>query len=194
MSQQVLAQHVYWCLTEDHAVLLDVRKEKYFGAKAQDIALFSSRPQTIYHQPVAALIDGYQEERERIYLRDVLQFLKASMWSVTLLRFRRFEDVVHRLEKRKRSSHIATAADLGGLRSLVAIFLRLQPLLLSTKRQCLRNSLALLEFLAAYGVTATWIIGVHTRPFEAHAWVQQAGVVLNDTPDHVRRYTPILTV
>jgi hypothetical protein len=35
---------------------------------------------------------------------------------------------------------------------------------------------------------------VQTKPFAAHCWVQQGDVVFNDTPEHVRRYTPILAV
>jgi hypothetical protein len=39
-----------------------------------------------------------------------------------------------------------------------------------------------------------WVFGVQSRPFAAHCWLQLGGVVLNDTVDHVKRYTPIMVV
>jgi hypothetical protein len=43
-------------------------------------------------------------------------------------------------------------------------------------------------------VPCTFVIGVATRPFVAHAWVQIAGSVLNDTVEHVQDFAPILSV
>jgi hypothetical protein len=57
--------------------------------------------------------------------------------------------------------------------------------------RCLPNSLLLLELLALNGLGARWVFGVRTFPFEAHCWVEHDGVILNDTLDHVRWYTPI---
>jgi hypothetical protein len=36
------------------------------------------------------------------------------------------------------------------------------------------------------------MIGVSTKPFIAHAWVQSDDRVLNDTTEHVQMFTPIL--
>lgn len=57
--------------------------------------------------------------------------------------------------------------------------------------RCLPNSMLLLELLALNGLGARWVFGVRTFPFEAHCWVEHEGVILNDTIDHVRWYTPI---
>jgi hypothetical protein len=57
--------------------------------------------------------------------------------------------------------------------------------------RCLPNSMLLLELLALHGLGARWVFGVRTFPFEAHCWVEHEGVILNDTIDHVRWYTPI---
>jgi hypothetical protein len=52
----------------------------------------------------------------------------------------------------------------------------------------------LLEYLAWYRIFPTWVFGVQTRPFAAHCWLQHENIVLNDTVEHVTRYTPIMTV
>ena len=48
--------------------------------------------------------------------------------------------------------------------------------------RCLLESLALLWLLRRAGVAATLVLGVRTLmgPFEAHAWVEYDGLVLND--------------
>ena len=38
------------------------------------------------------------------------------------------------------------------------------------------------------GIPAELVLGVRTFPFEAHAWVELDGRVLNDDLDHVGRF------
>jgi hypothetical protein len=74
--------------------------------------------------------------------------------------------------------------------SLALGFDRLRPWVPLTGR-CLPNSLLLLRYLHWHGISASWVFGVQTFPFEAHCWVEYRGVVLNDTLEHVRWFTPI---
>jgi hypothetical protein len=37
------------------------------------------------------------------------------------------------------------------------------------------------------------VIGVKLNPFAAHCWLQVGDVVLNDLPERVAAFTPILT-
>jgi hypothetical protein len=60
--------------------------------------------------------------------------------------------------------------------------------------RCLPRSLALATCLLKAGHDASLAIGVQIRPFLAHCWVQQGDVVLNDTPEDVAAYTPILVI
>lgn len=58
---------------------------------------------------------------------------------------------------------------------------------------CLSRSLALWRMLAAEGVPAVVRLGV-SRPgdgFEAHAWVEVGGLVVNDAPDVASRFRPL---
>jgi hypothetical protein len=80
------------------------------------------------------------------------------------------------------------------LRAAVLSYLHLRPFAQTSEDRCLNDSLALLHFLAAQGLFPHWVIGVRARPFAAHSWVQCSEVVLNDFPEHVRQYRPILVV
>ncbi len=80
------------------------------------------------------------------------------------------------------------------MRAAVAAYLRLRPFALTSHDRCLNDSLTLVHFLASQGLFPQWVIGVRVRPFCAHSWVQSGGVVLNDLPERVRAYEPILVV
>ncbi len=56
---------------------------------------------------------------------------------------------------------------------------------------CLERSLLLAWYLRRAGVAVQLRMGVQMYPFLAHAWVEHRGVVINDVPEHVRRFRPI---
>ena len=80
------------------------------------------------------------------------------------------------------------------LRHASAWYLRMRPLVITSHDKCLHDSLTLLRFLAAEKLYPSWVVGVRTRPFAAHSWVQSDDLVLNDTHEYVRAFTPILIV
>lgn len=59
---------------------------------------------------------------------------------------------------------------------------------------CLPDSLGLIDYLARRGHRVQLVLGVKTRPFVAHCWIQRDGVLLNDLLERVRLYTPILAI
>lgn len=59
-------------------------------------------------------------------------------------------------------------------------------------RNCLLDSLALDRWLARHGLGATLVFGISAHPFAAHCWLQTPDLLLNDSYDHVSRFTPIL--
>ena len=67
-------------------------------------------------------------------------------------------------------------------------------LLRSAADRCLPRSIALKLRLAKLRHRTHLVIGVKDRPFGAHAWVQHGDIVLNDSLEEVRRYTPILII
>lgn len=76
-------------------------------------------------------------------------------------------------------SSVPTPASLGRLVNIAA---RYGPI----RAACLVRSLVLLRMLSARGVTGTLQIGVRkeaSSQLDAHAWVEQAGIPVNDHPN-----------
>jgi hypothetical protein len=53
---------------------------------------------------------------------------------------------------------------------------------------CLQQSAALVLLMRRRGIAAELILGVSTFPFEAHAWADFNGYVINDTLENVKRF------
>jgi hypothetical protein len=125
-----------------------------------------------------------------------LRVVAASAFAKFALRTWPFERVIQRVKRRKEllGARTPAALDADRARRLVEAFMRYRVFLFSSKEECLYDSLALLEFLARYGIYPDWVFGVQTRPFAAHCWVQQGDLVFNDTVEHVTGYTPIMVV
>jgi hypothetical protein len=83
---------------------------------------------------------------------------------------------------------------LDEIKRLLATYFSLRIWFYTAHRQCLFDSLVLATFLTRRRVPCTFMLGVSTKPFAAHAWVQSADLVLNDTAEHVQMFTPILAV
>jgi hypothetical protein len=135
------------------------------------------------------------DESPRVGLRAFLRFASATIRARLLLKNRTFETVIartrHRAEEGRRRTPSLPEAEL---HRLIHAFATLQPFFFAAKDACLFDALSLSEFLAGYGVFPHWVFGVQSRPFAAHCWLQLDGLVLNDTVDHVKRYTPIMVV
>jgi len=135
------------------------------------------------------------DERPRIGPGLFLRFVVSAVRARLLLKHRTFEAVVERVRHRTLQSGRATSSlSVSHLDELVAAFATLRPFFFAAKDACLFDALALSEFLAGYRVYPQWVFGVQSRPFAAHCWLQLDGLVLNDTVDHVKRYTPIMVV
>jgi hypothetical protein len=146
-------------------------------------------------KPETDLIRETDVAGRRFGLRTVVAFVVASVRAKLLLRFWSFERVIRRVAERKARRVItAKPLDRERVRQLVDAFERLRVFLFSSREECLHDSLALLEFLAQYGIFPTWVFGVRARPFVAHCWVQHTDVVCNDTVENVMAYVPIMLV
>jgi hypothetical protein len=124
-----------------------------------------------------------------------LAFFAACALAKIALRTWSFERVIRRVRQRKAQlGSKGKPLDPERVAKLVEGFARYRVFLFSSKNECLYDSLALLEYLARYGIYADWVFGVQTRPFAAHCWVQHGDTVFNDTVEHVSGYTPIMVV
>lgn len=61
-------------------------------------------------------------------------------------------------------------------------------------RNCLLDSLAQFRWLARAGIGCRMVFGVTGHPFAAHCWLQSRDAILNDTYEHVSRFTPIMVL
>ena len=76
----------------------------------------------------------------------------------------------------------------------VSAAFRKAAIFLEATDRCLVQSLAMFAMLKRRGVPCRFAIGVRTRPFKAHSWVEFDTLVLNDDIENVLRFTPILVV
>lgn len=209
-----LVPHAHCALVEGQLVFLDLRADRYscVSASMGDEAIGAlteaelltrdpgrGRPfaPTPHLSPTTDL-SGYPVGRApEIGPGHVARFLAAAALTAARLRWSSLSRIVARLRDRKRRnpSHLGGSFSRSGRpRELVEIYKRLRPLVYTTRDQCLFDSLALVEFVAAHGLLPTLVMGVRMGPFAAHAWVQDDGVVLNDTVANVARFSTIMTV
>lgn len=239
--QYWLAAHVHACATADGVVLLDLRRDRYFGIERAQARVLSTRvadfplpvsPQQRFGESPSqlrpTLIDSlvranlltlHKPQRvvpissvvtrtkaltslrvratvnRSIRVQHVAHFMMACTQAKWSLRTRQIERVVADAVSRKTAAPDPQKGfDFDSAVELVSIFRYLRRYAFTAHGQCLFHSLALMHFLAYYGLFPTWIIGVKTSPWGAHSWVQQDAVVLDSSPEQVSPYIPILTI
>jgi hypothetical protein len=134
------------------------------------------------------------EVRPHIRAIDMVRFSIAIIRATWQIRLRSLEAIVLRQQSTSRRQVHCRPIDLERMRQLVSIFDRLRPLVFTSRNRCLFDSLALLEYLAQYGVRPSWIFGVSVNPFAAHCWLQYGDLSLNSEIETTREYVPILTI
>lgn len=77
--------------------------------------------------------------------------------------------------------------------TLARIYKRLRPLM-AKSRICLYDTIAFALFCRFHGEVPSIIFGVKGEPFQAHCWAQCGGWVLNDVPQNIRQYKPIMVI
>jgi hypothetical protein len=125
-------------------------------------------------------------------LSQISYFAYACARAAVLKNLGSLEHVIERVKARRPSSQMSDAFDLQRARELVSVCRYLRPLFYAGRRNCLLDSLVTLEFLALYELFPTWVFGVRTAPFAAHCWVQYDDYIVNDRPEYVADFTPIL--
>jgi hypothetical protein len=118
-------------------------------------------------------------------------FLYSSLFADHALR-RRSLDAITRIVSRRRAQQ-GRSGPFPWLRtSRVIVTFNSLRLFYPRSYLCLFDCLALLNYLSFHSIFPTWVFGVVADPFSAHCWLQQDGVVLNDTVETVAKYTPIM--
>ncbi|MBM0108670.1 lasso peptide biosynthesis B2 protein [Steroidobacter sp. S1-65] len=237
-----LPAHVRACSTATGTVLLDLRRNRYFGVGRKETAvlrslagnwqnfataapafaadaeplpledavriadklvdaglLSNSAPEPAVFTPAQVDLDslltsvGHEVERTAsIRWRHLVEFMRACSWARRSVRSRTLYVVAEEIGQQKNAA--GAPFDAERAIELVGIFRRLRPHTFAARDQCLFHALALVRFLASHSVYPTWVIGVRTKPWAAHSWVQQGTLLLDANPEQVCEYTPILAI
>jgi hypothetical protein len=127
--------------------------------------------------------------------RHLLSFLKAAVIARYRFSVCSLYSTVCRIQRlRARRWAVSKSVDLQALQHLITVFRRLQPVLPPTPAPCLLHSIALLEFLAAYGYFPRLVLGVQARPFSCQSWLQHDDIVLNANLEDVLTFMPVVVV
>ncbi len=146
--------------------------------------------------PQRSLMEFDLDTRPKTGAAQAWRFGRSCLRAQLSLKLRPIQLIVEAVRDRKARQTVGDpqAADPVRLRTLVTAFARLRPLFYTLRAACLLDSLTLLHFLSGEGIHPDWVFGVKTEPFDAHCWVQHGEILLNDAPDRVRQYSPILVV
>jgi hypothetical protein len=162
--------------------------------------LFSRTPQpeaVSFAPPVATgairKIDLFRA-RERLSAVSGARFAAAYIRSHAPYRTRSLESAVTHLRRRKVTKIPSLEAGEQKLLDLSVQFMKFRALTYSARNRCLLDCLVLADFLQSHRVSCTFVLGVASRPFRAHCWIQSAGLVLNDTYENVSAFSPLLSV
>ncbi|MFT4250953.1 MAG: lasso peptide biosynthesis B2 protein [Caulobacter sp.] len=133
--------------------------------------------------PVTARIDPVAARRT----------VQAGLAARHGLRRRRFQDLLAWARDRPTGDLRRLGPPTPALRDAARGFLRLR-LWVPFDGACLMRSYMMLRYLRLCGHDAAWVIGVRTWPFVAHCWLQAGDTVLDDDPERLVAYSPILVV
>jgi hypothetical protein len=168
-------------LINDLSVLTDSRE---FG-KAVDLP--------VLHQTESIPFRGNLLPRPRIRACHLVAFGHAYLRALYDVKCRSIAATIRHVRERKLRHEGGETPDQSTM-NLVRIFRALRPFLYTAKDRCLFDSIALIEFLASFDVFPTWVIAVRTRPFAAHSWVVDGGLILNELLERAEEFYPILVV
>lgn len=154
----------------------------------------TNRLGAVLNEPLASLNVENDVARPDLTLRHVLGMWASAAVAALWLRFRSLAVIAAHVESLRPPAPESWDLMPDPLRATVAVYQRARPFAFTARDQCLLDSLALIRYLAVNGFHAQWVIGVSTRPFHAHSWVQYGHVVLNDAHENVRCHRPILVV
>lgn len=125
--------------------------------------------------------------------------LTNVLWAVTRLagakyamRRKPLQTVLDRLARRKAQQGLCEPLE-DELVEIAAAFRR-GALVTTPLDQCLPRSIAAAHMLLDSHCRSELVIGVRLRPFAAHCWLQSGQVLINETVEEARNFTPILVI
>lgn len=168
-------------LEADVAALIQGFLEEQFIAHGAEPApaVSAGRPKALTSR---AAVDG-RAPRVPSVLRCSCMILAVKL----ALKVRGFERTISWIRRRVEEISVTDSASMGTVRAAeyaVAMAGALYP----GRAKCLEQSLALYYLLRQEGVALRYCQGVQAYPFQAHAWIEYRGEIINDVPEHALRF------
>lgn len=217
-----LAPHLSFCRADGQLIFLDTKRDRYFclrgaldasfeawlsgiapdargranlaGLAAQGVLADKSGPDATPDPcptPEPARISLYDEARSAGRFPVLAAYGRFKCARIAVKAFGLATSLAC-VERRKR--HSKSAPDATARAQLVADAFHGAARHATTRLHCLPHSIAVAHAMLARGAPALLVLGVRTRPFGAHAWVQLGELLINDSLDNVRDFTPIRLV
>jgi hypothetical protein len=136
----------------------------------------------------------FAEVRRRIRFTHIAHFSIAFVTVTLRLRRNGLASLMDWLRRRQTSIRREHPVSREDTLERLSSFLWLRTWCYTARRRCLFDSLVLSIYLTRGMVPCTIVIGVATKPFLAHSWVQIGEAVLNDTAEHTHDFKPIFSV
>ena len=151
------------------------------------------RPRPRHAVPTASVMPSDRKPpSDGFTLRHQLRFFSAVLHVVLRYRRHRIAPFLGWLRDAQRGFDCSDAPTPADRADLLATFSRMRVWFYTARDQCLLDSMILSVFLTKSRVPCRFVIGVATKPFSAHAWVEIGDAVANDVIDHAQDYLPIL--
>jgi hypothetical protein len=148
--------------------------------------------------PALPLIEEYEQLETSISMREAIEFVSATLWALMILS-RPFGGLgLRHLEHRCATiQNVASNCSEDTLcilevRNVLAKFLRLRPLIWKVKNQQRLERLILLKLFEYRKIYPQWILGVAIDPLRSYSWLQWKDFVVDEAPEIVATFTPIV--
>jgi hypothetical protein len=221
MAGYALRAGIHHCFAGDYSIILDLKRDRYFAlgdalhrtlkrlAEGVNDESDHANLEMLASRAILVGSDAPTQSLSPAHLspyRDYRSTEKASgrvgataaLWSrirvLAAYRCLSLETILARAVDRRDQKLATGRSGTIDVALAVSAAFRASDMLLAPQNRCLPRSIAMLDVLAAHGCPATLVIGVSSRPFMAHCWVEQSGVLLSDVIDNVQSYTPILVL
>ncbi|WP_157677972.1 lasso peptide biosynthesis B2 protein [Brevundimonas diminuta] len=210
-SVAYLSEHLHFAVVDEDVIVLDERTDAYSclpgaGAAIQVCGNRISAPEPVLEQLRDGGFLGHAGETRAVApptpTRALPLPLSPAMDVVATMRFwwswwregRRFgsRSLASLLATHRRPSPSSSLSE-EEVGRLTAAFVRLLPWA-PGQGACLYRAHLLRTMIRDAGGDVRWVFGVRTWPFAAHCWLQIGDAVLDDEPDRVAVYTPIMVV
>lgn len=126
-------------------------------------------------------------------MRHGFSFLRAVAHTRRLFRAGSFETIAREVAATRERGVYMANPDRDHEGYLASVFKQCRPLY-NRPLVCLFDSVCLLNFLALYGFYPSIVFAVIPEPFQAHCWLQEDELILNDSLERVDAYTPIMRI